>query len=741
MITPKKVMLRCGPLLSLKTLCSLFSFALIASPLVGYAQLQWAFVTDVPVIVADDTLQNPWAGGLNSGQYSSIDLNQDGQSDLIVFDRTSGKLNTFLYLEDHYRYAPTYEALFPVDLHDWVLLADYNCDGKQDIFTSTSGGIRVFENTSEAQLSFRLAADPIATESTSGTFNLQVNSSDIPGIIDVDGDGDLDILTFDFAAGGTIEYHQNQSQETSGTCESLNFKRITRRWGDFEECRCGIYAFGEPCSSGGGRTANVEHVGGKSIIAFDYDGDGDQDIAFGDEACSNLAFLTNEGRAEEALFLSASDTFPVAASPADGFFFPAAYRANVTADPHPEIIVAPNVFSNVQSSIDFTQSSWLYRNLGGATQPRYELIQRDFLQREMIDLGANAAPALGDFDGDGDDDLLLGAEQTRDQARLYLYENVGTPTAPVFQLADDDYLGLSAEGFTALKPSLGDINGDGQVDLLLQSSGTGVLAQLHYLLNQSPTRWDFVPDLRSLGVTMVEFDTPFFYDINQDQYADLLIGRVTGKLEYYQNGGSDTLSFTLVTDTLAGIKNNPFARNLAPWVGDLNGDGSPELLTSDGSGVMRVYDRFLEEAPTISTMLIRDGNGVAQESRWGLRTWWAGADIFGTGNPALVVGNAQGGVYLLANSNGSSPSPPESEALLLTVFPNPATPDHEVKIRVNQPAQLLVFNLLGQLVNQEAQINPQALYRLDQRGLAAGVYLLKAIGPQGKTAVQRLVVF
>ncbi len=711
-------------------------------PATTHAQISFEFVTDVPVLVAEDSLRNPWAGGLNAGQYSTIDLDQNGEPDLVVFDRTSGKLNTFVRQDGQYRYDPTYEALFPNDLRYWVLLADYNCDGKQDIFTHSNSGIRVFENTSDSQLAFTLVADPVMTEGSSGTFNLPVNSTDLPGIADVDGDGDLDVLTFDFAAGGTIEYHQNLSQETTGTCQELLFRRVTRAWGDFEECFCGAYAFGEPCSATGGRTARTEHVGGKSILTWDTDGDGDQDLVFGDETCTSLAFLENEGTSDQALFLAASDTFPTATAPADKFFFPAGYRADVTSDALPDLIVAPNVFSNVQNSIDFSQSSWLYRNRGTETQPRFELVQKDFLQKEMIDLGANAAPALGDYDGDGDYDLLLGAETQVGQARLRLYENVGTRTNPAFQLIDTDYLGLSAEGFTLLKPSLADINGDGAVDLLLQAGGNGVTARLYYQLNQSAQGWDFVSGLQPLGVSPVKFDTPFFYDLNQDGRADLLIGRVTGRLEYHRNEGGDPIAFTRITDSLAGISNDPFKRTLAPWVGDLNGDGQPELLTTDGSGVLRLYENFTDDTqpPTVTTTLIRFGEGEAQESRLGARNWLAGADLYGTGQPVIALGNAQGGLYLLKTFGDGSPPAPGEGKLTLTVFPNPNTRDDALRVRVNQPAQLLIYTVLGQLVHQTDRLNPGLVHTLDKTGLSDGVYITKAVGNQGSTAVQRLIV-
>ena len=714
----------------------------VGLPKASHAQTFFEFITDVPVLVAENSLRNPWAGGLNAGQYSTIDLDQNGEPDLVVFDRTSGKLNTFIHQDGHYRYDPAYEALFPNDLRYWMLLADYNCDGRQDIFTYSSSGIRVFENTSDSELAFTLVADPVMTEGTSGTFNLPVNSTDLPGIVDVDGDGDLDVLTFNFAAGGTIEYHRNLSQETVGNCQELVFQRVTRAWGDFEECFCGSYAFGESCSAAGGRTARTEHVGGKSILTWDTDGDGDQDLAFGDETCTNLAFLKNEGTREQALFLAASDTFPTAVATANEFVFPAGYRADVTSDALPDLIIAPNVFSNIQNSIDFTQSSWLYRNRGTAAQPRFELAQKDFLQQEMIDVGANAAPALGDYDGDGDYDLLLGAESQVGQARLQLYENVGTRTNPVFRLTDTDYRGLSAEGYTLLKPSLADINGDGAIDLLVQAGGDGVTARLFYQLNQSALGWDFAPGLQPLEGSPVKFDTPFFYDLNQDGRADLLIGRVTGRLEYYRNEGGNPITFTLVTDSLVGISRDPFKRTLAPWVGDLNGDGRPELLTTDGSGVLRLYENFMDDtqSPTVTTQLIRFGEGEAQESRLGARNWLAGADLYGTGQPVIALGNAQGGVYLLRSSgDGTRPAPGGGE-LTLTVFPNPNTQDDALRVRVNQPAQLLIYTVLGQLIDQTDRLNPGLVHTLDKAGLADGVYIVKAVDFQGNTAVQRLLV-
>jgi hypothetical protein len=43
--------------------------------------------------------------------------------------------------------APEYEALFPDGIYNWMLLRDYNCDGKKDIFTGDVLGMKVYMNT------------------------------------------------------------------------------------------------------------------------------------------------------------------------------------------------------------------------------------------------------------------------------------------------------------------------------------------------------------------------------------------------------------------------------------------------------------------------------------------------------------------------------------------------------------------------------------------------------------------
>ena len=86
-----------------------------------------------------DYLRYFFASKLSTG-LDDIDLNLDGVLDLVVFDKSGNKLNPFVNESGNFLYAPRYRSNFP-NLHDWALFIDYNCDGKNDIFTYSSGVI------------------------------------------------------------------------------------------------------------------------------------------------------------------------------------------------------------------------------------------------------------------------------------------------------------------------------------------------------------------------------------------------------------------------------------------------------------------------------------------------------------------------------------------------------------------------------------------------------------------------
>lgn len=109
----------------------LFLFVLFSCNVFG----QYILNQDIVFNNAEGTMQLPFCGGLNTPQFSQIDMNQDGKNDLYVYDGSAYKhlvfINTGSSAEPEFKYAPEYEKNFPA-VEDWAVLHDFNCDDIPD---------------------------------------------------------------------------------------------------------------------------------------------------------------------------------------------------------------------------------------------------------------------------------------------------------------------------------------------------------------------------------------------------------------------------------------------------------------------------------------------------------------------------------------------------------------------------------------------------------------------------------
>ncbi|NJO01511.1 MAG: T9SS type A sorting domain-containing protein [Bacteroidia bacterium] len=712
------------------------------------------------VIVSGKLLANPWAGGMNSAQFSTMDLDGDQTDDLVYFDKTASRLFCFLATRQSnslsYRYAPEYSFLFP-RFTGWLLLRDYDQDGKKDIFAHTSFGIQVHRQINAAGQPFGwdVVANPVETQGFNGMINLQVNVIDVPAIVDLDNDGDLDIIVFDFVQGSFLEYHQNQSIEKYQHRAALEFTRITNCWGGvFEGQDCGDFSYGLECGSnrgqaggGGNPEDRILHVG-STLTILDLNGDQKKDILVGDVSCPQIFQMFNVGTVANAKFEEHSAHFPPH-KPIHLSIFPAVYSEDVTGNGLNDLLVTPNVYTSEANTVNFYQSAWLYENRGTDENPDFYFLESDFLQNTMIDRGENAYPTLVDDDGDGDLDLWIGHKGKNEGQKYYAslcrMENTGNTNTPRFEQRSEDVLQLSEQNLTELKPSFADLNNDQAPDLIFTAARAGQ-TKLYFILNQAalgqPLSFD-PQKLDSLRIPVGSRDTPLFLDIDQDGDLDLLLGRGAGNLSYYENTGTATIpQFTLQNDTLGGIKANSLKRNLSLAVADFNQNGQSDLITGDAGGNLRVYADFANHLS--ATWIPQDSilwDAFHQQYtsfHFGATTTPVGGDINGDGYPDLVLGLNTGGLMYLRNNLGEGPTATEPEALKgIRIYPNPT--EKQVYIQSPVVARVEVYDAQGRKLLRQEMIPAGRELVIPMEGLEGGTYLFILSTPDGHKITRRIV--
>lgn len=722
-----------------------FVFLLFLSH-ISFAQFNYVIDQSIPVTDQNNALMAmPWAGGLNASQVNTLDINGDGRQDLAVFDRTSDRVITFLNINNQYQAAPEYEVYFPSEITNWMLLRDYNGDGKKDLFTGDNLGIKVYTNVTPAggQLQWKQflftgigsKSTVMLTKYSSGKINLQLNGDDLPSISDVDGDGDIDLFVAKYPNGSNIELHKNFSVERYGTPDSLDMERTMTAWGDVTECDCGVFAFhGDPCAAGG----RVNHASGKSLLALDVDNDGDQDMLISESECSQLYLLRNDGT-NSAPVVNTSSSFP-SGTPASMVSYPTPFFEDVDFDGVKDLLVTPNIFAREFLQTNFRQSLWFYKNTGTTAQPTLAAPIRNFLQRSMIDVGDNSVPAFFDADGDGDLDLFIACYTYNFSGSIFYFENIGTPISPSYKLITPDFIGISAYSLVNIKPAFADMNGDTKIDLVFTASGQFGNAQLFYMPNNNGIGANFSGIVQT-GFFISPSENISISDVDHDGKNDLLVGKQNGALQFWQNSGTvSNPSYTLSDDSYLGLGSSVLRQNLACATADLNSDGNPELILGDQNGKLSIINNYRETTDAtgaITNIIYNPTKATYLSQNLGGRVWPTVANIYKSDKPAIILGNTQGGIHILKHDE--SIELPETP--IIDVYPNPVPrATSVVTIKVDRPAGMIMLTALGQEVAPPVYFQAFQEYSFQLQGFSKGIYLMYFI-IGGKSYTRKIAIY
>lgn len=691
---------------------------------------------------------------MNACQYGKIKLNNDSIDDLVIFDRSSGILSTYLAENKKYIHHPEYQNFFP-PISNWILLKDFNHDGKSDIFTHTSAGIKVYQNISKNGIpDFQLIKNPLLSQGFSGMLNIQISGTDLPSIEDIDNDGDLDLICFNFYNGSQIEYHFNTSKELYGHDDSLTFIRKDDCWGGVEEISCGKFNFGLSCETGlrkSNSQARIQHLAASTLLAIDLDGDGDKDLFETKESCNNIGQLINVGNKNNTRFTKVDTIYP------DGIrrnSFPISssqFYEDIDFDNIKDLIISSNAPLNTTNKGDFSANSLLYKNIGTNAKPVFSFIQNAVIQNSMIDVGENASPAFFDFDADNDLDLIVGNRGEYDstsstfRSSLYLLQNVGSVEKPIFKLFSKDYLSLSTLNFTSIKPYFTDLNNDNALDVVFSCVNNGN-KELKYILNSNSINSIPTFEINNINTiadfTVSNTDNFCFADLNNDFWQDVLIGKAAGNIEYWTRNSSG-ISYNLVTSNFGGLTNSNFRTCPSLAVVDFDKNESNDLLITDNSGYIYLYKNISQiiqnNTLTIEDTIKINPNDFTENhfSKTGSLPTLTIADIDKNGIKEYYIGNAAGGILSFSETKSGNLTA-ENDINFLKIYPNP-NHSNTFTFESKESSNCTIYDVTGKVIVDSLTIPSFSKLEYSFPQLSSGVYLVK-IKSSVNYKVMRLVV-
>ena len=637
------------------------------------------------VIITGETTNNYFGYAMTAG-----DMNGDGRSDLVVGARgyNTGQGRLYFY-ETRENFAwqiqkqPTSSGITRTGLNTTgqeiqitgqsasqfgfaMTTGDFNGDGKKDLavgansYDSSTGRVYIFYNDGDLPTT-TTSADVIIQ---GGTTSDEFGDTMIAGDFNADGKTDLAVSSYMYSNkfGRVYVFYNDGSYPATANSADVIFTGDSILtyfgWslaaGDFNadgtiDLAVGAYKY----ASSAGRiyifyndgsypapaSADVIIAGeassrlGTSLVAGDFNADGETDIASGAQGYSSFA-----GR----VYIFHNDgSIPTTAATADVI---------ITGEASSElgdVLVAGDF--NFDSTVDLASSAINYSSSTGRAYIFHNdgSIPTTASTADVIITGETASDSFswsltsGDWNADGRTDLAVGALGYSSSAgRVYIFNNDGS--IPTTGATADIILTGDASSVYGYTLNSGDFNTDGKADLVVASVSASSSAGRVYI-------YTFNDPVITGGASSDFFGYALASaDLNADGRTDLAVGAydadsMNGRVYLFYNDGA--LPGTATTADVIITGSDMFAEfGSVLAVGDWNADGRTDLATSAVSydffgSTGRVYLFYNDGTiPTTSGGADVTITGEASGNSFGYSL--TSADFSGDGKTDLAVGAA-----------------------------------------------------------------------------------------------------
>lgn len=440
-------------------------------------------------------------------------------------------------------------------------------------------------------------------------------------------------------------------------------------------------------------------VQGRGIAAGDLDGDGKVDIVVADDGAKTISVLHNSSTKGTVSFDDKVD-FAAGDRPSS------VALADFDGDGLLDIVCANLENGNIG----------VYRN----TSTPGTITSGSFASRKIFTTGNNPWDiAVGDLDGDGLIDIAVVCQLS---SAVTVLRNKSTAGVISFDVMKEFAAESIPQGV-----AIGDIDGDGKLDIAIGNNGSGSVSVFH---NTSTAG----------SITTASFDSAVNFstdsprgialrDLNGDGKPELIAGGTN-----YMTVFPNTATSGSITTGSFGTKKLNAAGSLVQCavVGDYNGDGLPDLASANynGNSVSVVQNLSTTGALNFSGPLTIAANKQPRYAATG--------DFNNDGKPDIAVVNyANPGTITILQNTFSSSTAVQSRQEILREFslsqnyPNPFNPTTTLAFTLLKDGitTLKIYNVLGQevatLVNEALKAGEYHKAVFNATNFASGIYIAR----------------